>query len=467
MQITFFGAARTVTGSKHLITLDDGKNILLDCGMYQGMGKETDPLNRHFGFNPKLINVLILSHAHIDHSGLIPRLVAEGFNGKIICTSATLDLCKVMLKDSAHIQESDLYHINKKRLKNNQEELKPLYTEEDVEKALTLFVPEEINKTIRVFGDVELLFTDVGHILGSAAVNLTINENGKITRLTFTGDIGRYKTALLNDPATFPQADIIICESTYGDRLHEKIEDSGQLLLDIILKTCRDKKGKLIIPAFSLGRTQEIVYALNNLDLYGLLPEIKIYVDSPLSVNATEIMRRHIRDLNVNVQQTALHDKDPFGFERLTYITSKEESQDLNNHKEPCIIISASGMAEAGRVRHHIMHNISDPKNTILMVGYAEPHSLGGQLREKKEKVKIFGDFYEVKAEVQIVDSYSAHGDYEEMIRFLSCQDPSKVKKLFLVHGEYEVQQSFAGKLKEKGFRNIDIPKSGDRYDFN
>jgi len=466
MKVTFFGAARTVTGSKHLITLDDGKNILLDCGMYQGMGKETDPLNRHFGFDPKSINVLILSHAHIDHSGLIPRLVAEGFTGKIICTAATLDLCKVMLKDSAHIQEWDLYHINKKRIKNDLEELKPLYTEEDVEKALKLFVTGDYNKPIRVFSDVELLFTDVGHILGSAAVHLTITEYGKKMQLTFTGDIGRYKTALLNDPATFPQADIIICESTYGDRLHEKIEDSAQLLLNIILETCRDKKGKLIIPAFSLGRTQEIVYALNTLDLYGLLPEIKIYVDSPLSVNATDIMRHHIKDLNSHVQQIAMRDHDPFGFEKLTYITEKEESQDLNNHKEPCIIISASGMAEAGRVRHHIMHNISDPKNTIMMVGYAEPHSLGGQLRAKKEKVKIFGDFYEVKADVKIVDSYSAHGDYEEMIRFLSCQDPGKVKKLFLVHGEYEVQQSFAEKLIKAGFKNIEIPEKGNEYVF-
>ncbi|MFZ5552816.1 MAG: MBL fold metallo-hydrolase RNA specificity domain-containing protein [Bacteroidota bacterium] len=466
MQISFFGAARTVTGSKHLITLDDGKNILLDCGMFQGMGKETDPLNRHFGFDPKNIDVLILSHAHIDHSGLIPKLVAEGFKGKIICTRATYDLCEVMLRDSAHIQESDIYHINKKRVKNGLTKLSPIYTEEDVEKSLELFVKEEYLKPVRVFSDVELMFTDVGHILGSAAVHLTITENGKKFQLTFTGDIGRYNTALLNDPEPFPQADIILCESTYGDRLHEKIDDSAQLLLDIILQTCRDKKGKLIIPAFSLGRTQEIVYALNNLDLYGLLPEIKIYVDSPLSVNATDIMRRHISGLNLKVQQTAKNDPDPFGFEKLIYITDKEQSQNLNNFSDPCIIISASGMAEAGRIRHHIMHNVGDAKNTILIVGYAEPNSLGGQLRAGKEQVKIFGDYFDVKAEVKIVDSYSAHGDYEEMIRFLSCQDPKKVKKFFLVHGEYEVQQKFAEKLKQKGFRNIEIPNSSDHYIF-
>lgn len=467
MQIDFFGAARTVTGSKHLISLSDGKKILLDCGMYQGMGKETDPLNRHFGFDPREIDAVILSHAHIDHSGLLPRLVNEGFKGKIYCTPATLDLCEIMLKDSARIQEADVKFLNKKRDKKGLDRLNPLYTEEDVEKCLKHFVTVGFDQSTRVFGNVELLFTDNGHILGSAAVFLTIQDDEKEHKIAFTGDIGRYSSPLLNDPKSFPQCDILICESTYGDRLHDTVEDSAQHLLEIINETCVRRKGRLIIPAFSLGRTQELVYSLNMLDQHGLLPKIKIYVDSPLSYSATNIVRKHVDCLNERVRKTAEQDPDPFGFEHLVYITDKRDSQALNENNEPCVIISASGMAEAGRIRHHIAHAISHPQNTILMVGYAEPHSLGGQLRAGKTEVKIFGELHSVRAEVKIIDSFSAHADYKEMLRYLSCQDASKIKKVFLVHGDYEAQTAWKERLHDQGFRNIEIPDSSDHFIFS
>lgn len=466
MKIEFFGAARTVTGSKHLITLEDGKKILLDCGMFQGMGKETDPLNRHFGFEPSEISAIVLSHAHIDHSGLIPRLVNEGFKGKIYCTEATYDLCEIMLHDSARIQEADTVYLNKKRVAKGLPRLKPLYSEKDVDACLKHFEKRPFAQEFRIFTDVHCTFTDNGHILGSAAVLLRVIEENKETKIAFTGDIGRYGSPLMNDPKPFPQADILLCESTYGDRLHEKPEDSTQELLEIVLETCVQNKGRLIIPAFSLGRTQELVYTLNNLSLSGKLPPIKIYVDSPLSYSATNIVRKHIECLNEHVRETAKTDPDPFGFEQLIYITDKKDSQALNEHDEPCVIISASGMAEAGRIRHHIRHSIAHAKNTILLVGYAEPHSLGGQLRAGRTEVKIFGELFPVRAKVKIIESYSAHGDYNDMLKYLSCQDASQIKHVFLVHGEYEPQKEWKKKLHEAGYRNIDIPEKNDHFIF-
>ena len=464
MQINFHGAANIVTGSKHLLTLESGHRILLDCGMFQGLGKKTFEMNSFFGFNPKDIDAVILSHAHIDHSGLIPKIVKEGYQGKIYCTPATFDLCEVMLADSAYIQESDIRFVNKRKRKQNKELLEPLYTIKDAEKSLAQFEVLEYNKELKINDFVKLTFTDNGHILGSAAVHLSILEGNEQKKLTYTGDIGRYNNSLLKNPSSFPQAAILICESTYGDRLHDAVEHAEQQILNAVMETCSVKKGKLIIPAFSLGRTQEVVYALNKLDLHGLLPNVKIFVDSPLSVNATNIMRKHMSLLNQQVQKFAEDRPDPFGFDKLDYINNKEESQALNDLKEPAIIISASGMAEAGRVKHHIMHNISDARNTILLVGYAEPQSLAGKLRHGDKEVRIYSDMYEVKAEVKVIDSFSAHADYEEMIRFLSCQDPEKVEKIFLVHGEETAQESFKEKLKEKGFNNIYIPGMHSAY---
>ena len=465
MQIQFFGAARTVTGSKHLLTTVDGKKILLDCGLFQGKGSETAGMNRDFGFNPSEIDFLVLSHAHIDHSGNIPGLVKNGFSGKIICTPATLDLCKIMLLDSAHIQENDIKYINKRRIKRGEEPLEPLYSVSDVNNALNLFQEVPYNKQHKLFDGFNVTFTDSGHILGSAAVNIDFFENGQTKKLCFTGDIGRYDGSILKDPQPFPQADVIICESTYGDRLHSDKTLSEKLLFDVVYYTCITKKGKLIIPAFSLGRTQEIVYALDQMENKKMLPRIKVYVDSPLSVNATNVMRAHPECFNEEMLDYMKKDPNPFGFGNLIYIQDVKDSKMLNELDEPCIIISASGMIEAGRIKHHISNNISNQKNTILIVGYAEPNSLGGKIRNGEKVVRIFGEDHEVKADVRIMDSYSAHGDYKEMIQYLSCQNKKQVKQLFLVHGEYETQLNFKEKLIDEGFRHITIPAQGNSFD--
>lgn len=467
MKIQFLGAARTVTGSKHLIIVDDGKKILLDCGFFQGKGKETDGMNREFNFDPAEIDYLILSHAHIDHSGNIPNLVRQGFKGPILCTKATLDLCKIMLTDSAHIQENDVKFVNKRRIKRGEATLKPLYSVKDVEKALTQFIGVNYNTKHSVYENLTVTYTDSGHILGSAAVNLELTENGKTKKIFFTGDIGRYNGSILKDPQPFPQAEYIIAESTYGDRLHSPMVDSEQKLFDVIYNTCITKKGKVIIPAFSLGRTQELVYALDQLEKKKMLPKINVYVDSPLSVNATNIMKAHPECFNDDILEYMKSDPDPFGFNNLIYVQDVEESKQLNDRKEPCIIISASGMADAGRIKHHIANNVSNPNNTILMVGYAEPHSLGGKLRAGNKVVKIFGIEHEVNADVVIIDSYSAHGDYKEMIQYFECQDKKQVKQLFLVHGEYDVQVNYKERLMEAGFKHITIPAQNDIVEVN
>lgn len=458
MQISFHGAAQTVTGSKHLVSLEDGTKFLLDCGMFQGQGKDTFVLNSHFGFDPFSINFLVLSHAHIDHSGLIPRLCNEGFKGNIYCTPAAFDLCAIMLKDSAHIQEADAKFINKKRQKKDLPPVKPLYTEQDVEECLKQFRPIAYNEEFKINDFVRVTFTDNGHILGSATVNLRITEGSQSKKLCFTGDIGRFNTSLLKNPQPFPQPDILICESTYGNRLHKEISLAENELLEAVLDTCIVKKGKLIVPAFSLGRTQELIYALNKLDFRAKLPDVKIFIDSPLAISATDITRKYSHYLNGDVQSFMEHRPDPFGFEDVVYINSQEESQKLNDYTEPCIIISASGMADAGRIKHHIMHNISDEKNTILIVGYAEPNSLAGRLRNGNEEVKIFGEKFKVKAEVKIIDAFSAHGDYQEMIRYLKMNDLSKIDKTFLVHGEHDAQEFFKDVLNEEGLKDIFIP---------
>lgn len=464
MRIKFLGAAQTVTGSKHLITLQNGKNLLLDCGMYQGLGQDTFELNSHFGFDPMQIDYMVLSHAHIDHSGLIPRLVHEGFKGKIYCTPATYDLCEIMLADSAYIQEQDIRYVNKRKRKQGKKELKPLYNMKDVNKCLLQFEPIPYDQEVKIDDFIHLTYTDNGHILGSATVNLRITDGSYSRHIAFTGDIGRYNSWLLKDPKPFPQADVLICESTYGNRLHSDLKDAAQEILDAVIETCSVKRGKLIIPAFSLGRTQEIIYALNKLDLHGMLPNVKIYVDSPLAVSATDITRKHVKCLNEKVQEFAKERPDPFGFNDLIYVQNREESQALNQIKEPCIIISASGMAEAGRVKHHIMHGIENPANTILIVGYAEPMSLAGKLRAGEKEVTIFSESYKVNADIHIIDAFSAHGDYKEMTKYLLCQDPKKVEKIFLVHGDIEAQEFYKDYLKEHGFGEIHIPKRYSEY---
>ena len=465
MNITFHGAARNVTGSKHLLELGDGTKILLDCGMFQGMGEETDELNEYFGFNPKKVDYLILSHAHIDHCGLIPRLVAEGFEGSIFCTSATMDLARILMTDSARIQEQDSAYSNKHRQRKNLKELSALYTEENVIEALRLFKIVEYGEEFEITPRIKLKFTDAGHIIGSAAVHLTILEDGKFTRLTFSGDIGRYNDLLLKDPQPFEQADYIILESTYGDSLHKDLDPIEDQLKKIIEQTCLEKRGKLIIPAFSVGRTQELLYSLNSLELKGALPDVPYYVDSPLSGKATQVLLEHPEVYNTGVQKVLEVDLNPFAFKGLKFIELVEESKALNNDSRPCVIISASGMAEAGRVKHHIKNSISNHKNTILMVGCAEPKSLGGRLSNGNKWVSIFGEEYQVMADVKVIKSMSAHCDYEDLLRFLSCQYPKELKKVFLVHGEYDVQQNFAERIKTYNFKEVEIPDQHEKVE--
>ncbi|MBD3749871.1 MAG: MBL fold metallo-hydrolase [Sphingobacteriales bacterium] len=458
MKITFHGAAQTVTGSKHLIELKNGKCILLDCGLFQGHGKTSEEWNKHFGFEPSSVDVLILSHAHIDHSGLIPRLVSEGFKGDIIATPATYDLCKILLQDSAKIQESDVKFINKRKIKNHQPLIDPLYTIDDALHALTFFKKVKYNETYEVMKGVHLVFKDAGHIIGSASVHLDIEEEGKITKISFSGDVGRYKDLLLKAPEEFRQADYILIESTYGDSLHEDANPTEDKLLQFILDTCVERKGKLIIPAFSVGRTQEILYSLNSLALKGKLPSVKYYVDSPLSEKATLVVKAHPWNFNETVQAVLKVDDDPFDFKGLHYIEDTDESKALNDDHSPMVIISASGMAEAGRVKHHIKNNIEDPNSCILIVGYAEPSSLAGRLKNGVNPVSIFGDYYQVNARIASLQSMSAHGDQHDLLHFLACQDKSKIKTLFLVHGEFDTQNNFKSKLQKEGYVAIEIP---------
>ena len=459
MKIAFHGAARCVTGSKHMLTLANGKKILLDCGMFQGMGQETDGLNRNWGFNPSEIDVVVLSHAHIDHSGLLPKLVKDGFKGKIFCTPATMELAIVLMEDSAGIQEGDIRYVNKKREAKGLPLLQPMYTTDDAIEAANQFVSLEYNTWQNIEEGVELQFTDAGHIIGSAAVHLRVQENGSKKKITFSGDVGRYRDIILKSPQTFEQSDVIIIESTYGNSLHDFHLAAPDLLLEWIEKTCITKKGKLIIPAFSVGRTQEILFALNQLELERRLPKLDYFVDSPLSIKATEIVKKYPKYFNQFIQKVLESDADPFAFEGLQYVQTREESKKINYRNEPCVIISSSGMAEAGRVKHHISNAIENSRNSILMSGYCEPHSLGGRLISGAKEVRIFGVEHEVHAEIGAIRSMSAHGDYDDLCQFLACQNPNLVEQLFLVHGEYDVQQDFKNRLIHKGFKNVVIPE--------
>ena len=459
MKIAFHGAARTVTGSKHLLTLSGGTKYLLDCGMFQGMGKDTDVMNRKWGFDPASVEHLILSHAHIDHSGLIPKFIKDGFSGKIYCTPATRELTAVLLEDSAGIQESDAKYENKQRKQQGLPYLQPLYTLEDALNAMTHFVTVEYDTWFTIDDQVGLMYTDAGHIIGSAAVHLKITENNATRSLTFSGDVGRYGDAILKSPAVFPQADIILLESTYGNSLHDMDVTTPNMLLQWIEKACIQKKGKLIIPAFSVGRTQEILYALNQLELERRLPELDYFVDSPLSVEATEIVKNYPDLFNNTIQKILKVDQDPFGFKGLKFVKTVEESKMLNFRNGPIVIISASGMGDAGRVKHHISNNIESSRNTILFSGYCEPRSVGGKLLAGNKEIKLYGVVHEVNAEIAAIRSMSAHGDYEDLCQFLACQNVKKVQQLFLVHGEYDVQKAFRQRLLDKGFENVEIPE--------
>ena len=465
MKLKFIGAAREVTGSKHLITTDLGKKILLDCGMFQGKGLETDSMNRDLMFDPSTIDHIFLTHAHIDHSGLIPYVYKLGFRGSVVCSSATRDLCAIMLADSAFIQEHDTIIFNKRRAKKGLPLVTPIYSQADATACMSLFIGVPNEMKFRIDENITVKFTNTGHMLGSGVANIQIIEKGQIKRIAYTGDIGRPVDQILATPLPFPQADFLITESTYGDRLHQNSNVAEEELLNVVVDTCVNKGGKLIIPAFSVGRTQEIVFSLNNFFNHGRLPKIDIFVDSPLAVNATTVFRMHQECFNKNFLQVMETDPDPFGFNSLFYITRVEDSKKLNDHKKPCVIISASGMMEAGRVKHHLANNISDPKNTILIVGYCAPTTLGARIGRGDKEVSIYGTVYKVRAEVKKIESFSGHGDYKEMIDFLSCQDKSTLTRTFIVHGEYETQKRYVSALLNEGYKNIEIPARGQEYD--
>ena len=465
MKIKFIGAAREVTGSKHLITTDSGKKILLDCGMFQGKGMETDSLNRNLMFDPAKIDHVILTHAHIDHSGLIPYIYRLGFRGSVICTSATRDLCAIMLADSGHIQEGDVKWFNKRRIRNGLNPVEPIYKEADARACMELFIGVAYDRKFRIDDNIKVKFTNTGHMLGSGTASLEITENGKTTRIAYTGDIGRPVSRILKSPEPFPQCDYLITEATYGNRLHPALQEAEGELLRVIRETCVDRGGRVIIPSFAIGRTQEVVYALNKFFNEGLLPKVNIYVDSPLAVNATDIFRMHTDILNEDVAHVMQTDPDPFGFNSLYYIKSPEESKKLNSNKKPCVIISASGMMEAGRIKHHLANNIENPNNTILAVGYCSPRTLGAKILEGADEVSIFGVRHPVKAKIERIEAFSGHGDYNEMANYVSCQNASQVKKVFLVHGEFEAQSAYKRTLEQRGFSNIEIPVAGEEIE--
>lgn len=468
MKIKFCGAAREVTGSCHLITLDDGFKILLDCGLYQGADKNLEDFNAQWLFDPAEIDCLVLSHAHIDHAGRIPKLVKDGFRGTIHSTHATRSLSSLMLLDSAMIQEREVDYKRKRKSKNhNFDDIayeEPIYTRRDVHATMELFNSYPYEKWFKIHPKVEVMFRDAGHILGSASVSLKIQENGRTIHFGFSGDVGRPHRPILRDPQPMPEMDYIICESTYGDRTHEAAPAETNHLLEIIRRTCIEKGGKLLIPAFSVGRTQEIVYLLDQMANQNLLPRIPVYVDSPLAVNATTIFGSHPECFDEELSEYITVDDNPFGFNGLRYIRKTEDSKKLNYSDEACIVIASSGMANAGRIKHHLLHGIDNPNNTVLIVGYAAPGTPAGRLRAGAQEIKLFGEFKEVKAEIEIMDSFSAHADKLELADFLRNQRDS-VKKIFLVHGDYEAQKAFRGLLLGVGFADVEIPELGQELD--
>ena len=466
MKLKCIGASgNEVTGSKFLLTTQENKKILIDCGMYQGKGLETDAMNRDLGFEPQEIDFILLSHAHIDHSGLIPYIYKNGFQGKVFCTPATRDLCAIMLPDSGKIQETDTKQFNKKRALQKLPPVEPIYTMQDAAACIGHFISVPNNLSFSISPTFSFEFFDSGHILGGASIYISFVENGKTQTLLYTGDVGRYNKRILPDPCVLPQADYIMCESTYGNRVHESIEDAEQALMLVVLDACAKNRGKLIIPSFAIGRTQEIVYALHRLKNAGNLPSIEIFVDSPLAISATNIFRLHAESFNEEMQQFIHANPDPFGFDNLHYIRTIDDSKRLNNYNQPCIIISASGMMEAGRVKHHLANNIDNPRTTILSVGYCSPTTLGAKIMRGDKTVSIFGVNYKVRANLKNIQSYSGHADYNELLRYLGSQNPKNVKNLFIIHGEENARTAFADHLTQVGYNNVLIPRFKEEFE--
>ncbi len=463
MQISFHGAAREVTGSMHLIEVND-RRILLDCGLYQGRRADTYQRNLNFPFDPASIDAVVLSHAHIDHSGNLPNLVKQGFTGNIWCTAATRNLCTYMLMDSGYIQEQDVYYLNKRKRRQGEPEVEPIYTQQDARRSLTQFVSMGVHRPVSVADGVELTFYNAGHILGAAFIRLDIREqsSGRSWRVVFSGDLGREEVAILNPPEALDEADFVIMESTYGNRLHDDYPLARKRLRNVVNQTAK-RGGKVIIPSFAVGRTQEIVYALNQLDAQGDIPPLPVFVDSPLAVNATDVFRMHPEAWSSDVQEFLVEGRrrSPFDYGRIEYVRSVQRSKQLNNMFEPAIIISASGMVENGRILHHLKNNIGDASNTILLVSFMAEHTLGRRLKDGESPVRIFGEEYDVVADVVSIDGYSAHADQRELMDWALGFNPQRLQGLFLVHGEPDAADTLAQKLTAAGMENVTVPVLG------
>ncbi len=463
VQLYSYGGAEEVTGSKHFFEFRN-QTFMVDCGAFQGRRKEADEKNRNWPFDASKVNALILTHAHFDHCGLVPVLPKKGFTGNIYTTPASRDLASLVMMDSAHIQAKDIEYLRKKAAKRNEVfDKEPLYKESDVIRALEYFVTVSYHRPFFIGDGVKITFYDAGHILGSAITVVELNRNGQQMRIGFSGDLGRKNLPILRDPEIIPPVDYLIMESTYGHRLHDPIGSVMDQLADLVNRTVK-RGGKIIIPAFAVERTQELVYFLHLLTDQKRIPKIPIYVDSPMAVNATAIFRVHQECYDDETRKAFLeHHENPFGFNELRYITNLEESKRLNGLKEPAIIISSSGMCEAGRILHHLANNIENPKNTILIVGFMAEHTLGRRIKEEQPVVKIFGDLYKLRAEVVTMNAFSAHADYNEILEYVQQLDYKRLKEIFLVHGEPDAQANLKRLLEEKNFKTT-IVKYGQRY---
>ncbi len=454
MRITSYGAAEEVTGSKHLVEAN-GHQLLLDCGMFQGRRDQSAKRNRNLPFDPGRLRAVVLSHAHIDHSGILPLLAQHGFKGQVFATPATRDLCAVMLRDSANIQERDAQWLSRKK----QTFVPPLYGDSEVREIMRRFVSVPYDLPMEVAPGVRMTLRDAGHVLGSAMVLLEAEEKGKPRRLLYTGDLGRRDMPILNDPWIPEDADAVVMESTYGSRDHEPIEALDERLAGVINRTF-ERGGKIIVPSFALERSQEFVYALKRLEMAKAIPRIPVYVDSPLTVNITEVFRLHTDSLDEKFQKLDDEAGDPFQLGKIEYIRAAHRSKQLNRLQEPAIIISASGMCEFGRILHHLRNNCRDERNTILIIGFQAQHTLGRRIVEREPEIKIFGVKHELNAEVQVLNALSAHAGRGELVEF-GQRFAGRARKVLLVHGEPPSQKALAQQLHEAGCQSVSIQKEG------
>lgn len=475
MKITFLGATKTVTGSNFLVEAA-GKKFLIDCGMYQGGAEQEYDNSATFEFDVKEIDFMLLTHAHIDHSGRIPKLYNEGFRNKIYAHKATCDLCSLMLPDSGHIQEMEIGWRNKKRKRKGENELLPLYTAEDAARSLEVFEPVDYGQIIEITKDIHVRFNDAGHMLGSSIIEIWIKENEKEEKIVFTGDIGNNDIPLLDEPTMIGEADYLVMESTYGNRLHVKKEEKAEMFLKIVSETL-EKGGNVVIPSFAVGRTQEILYELNKIKEqtndeefireYQTLMKAPVYVDSPLAISATEVFKENMELFDEETKNRIQNGDNPLEFPGLHFTTTAEESKSLNENVIPSIIISASGMCDVGRIKHHLKHNLWDSKNTILFVGYQAPGTLGYSIVNGAKKVKIFGEEVAVNARVEYLEGYSGHADQEWLMNFIYSFNNKKPKHIFLVHGEEESQIALKEKIENEVKIPATIPSYGETYDVN